>query len=114
VGPMLNLTYIARHGTKIDYEAELGGTGHAFLARQFLESARDQTVRCLFAHDDPIEVTVNGRQVYVGGQHFNGFESTQLSLPLRQGRNEVVVRLSNYFNRNFNWTGFLFRPEPAP
>jgi Protein of unknown function (DUF2961) len=111
VGPMLNLTYIARHGTKIDYEAELGGMGHAFLARRFLESDRQQTVRCLFAHDDPIEVLVNGQRVYEGAQHFNGFESTWINLPLRQGRNEVVVRLTNYFNRNFNWTGFLFRPE---
>jgi hypothetical protein len=114
VGPMLNLTYIARHGTKIDYEAELGGMGHAFLARRFLESDRDQSVRCLFAHDDPIEVWVNGQRVYEGGQHFNGFESTWISLPLRKGRNEVVVRLTNYFNRNFNWTGFLFRPEMTP
>jgi hypothetical protein len=113
VGPMLNLTYIARHGTKIDYEAELGGMGHAFLARRFLESDRDQTVRCLFAHDDPIEVLVNGQRVYEGGPQFNGFESTWISLPLRKGPNEVVVRLTNYFNRNFNWTGFLFRPEPA-
>ncbi len=68
-----------------------------------------QTVRCLFAHDDPIEVWVNGERIYEGGQHFNGFESTWISLPLRKGRNEVVVRLTNYFNRNFNWTGFLFR-----
>jgi hypothetical protein len=111
VGPMLNLTYVARHGTKIDYEAELGGNGHAFLARRFLESPRRQTVRCQFAHDDPIEVLLNGRRVYAGDQQFNGFESRWLELPLRKGRNEVVVRLTNYFNRNFNWTGFLFRPE---
>jgi hypothetical protein len=111
VGPMLNLTYIARHGTKIDYEAELGGMGHAFLARRFLESPREQRVRCLFAHDDPIEVLVNGERVYEAGQHFNGFESTWITLPLRRGRNEIVVRLTNYFNRNFNWTGFFFRPD---
>ena len=110
VGPMLNLTYIARHGTKIDYEAELGGMGHAFLARRYLESPKAQTVRCLFAHDDPIEVLVNGQSVYEGGTQFNGFASMWINLPLRQGRNEVVVRLTNYFNRDFNWTGFLFRP----
>jgi len=114
VGPMLNLTYVARHGMKIDYEAELGGMGHALLARRFLESPRQQTLRCLFAHDDPCEVLVNGRQVYTGGSHFNGFESTWIELPLDKGRNEVVVRLTNYFNRNFNWAGFLFRPEREP
>ena len=51
---------------------------------------------------------------FAGGQCFNGFESTWISLPLRQGRNEVVVRLTNYFNRNFNWAGFLFRPKLVP
>lgn len=111
VGPMLNLTYVARHGTKIDYEAELGGNGHALLARRFIESPRRRTVRCLFAHDDPIEIWVNGRRVYAGGQRCQGFESVRVDLPLRKGRNEVVVRLTNYFNRNFNWAGFLFRPE---
>lgn len=110
-GPMLNLTYIARHGTKIDYEAELGGNGHAFLARRYLDSPRAQTVRCLFAHDDPIELWVNGERVYEAGSQFNGFASTWVDLPLKAGRNEVVVRLTNYFNRNFNWTGFLFRPN---
>jgi hypothetical protein len=48
--------------------------------------------------------------VYEGGQHFNGFESTWVNLPLRAGRNEILVRLSNYFNRNFNWAGFLLKP----
>jgi len=112
VGPMLNLTYIGRHGTKIDYEAELGGMGHAFLARRYIESPRDQIITCLFAHDDPIEVWVNGALVHAGEQHFNGFESKWIRLPLRQGRNELVVRLTNRFNRNFNWNGFFLRlPE---
>jgi hypothetical protein len=33
------------------------------------------------------------------------------SKPLRQGRNEIVVRLANYYNRNFSRNGFLLRPE---
>jgi hypothetical protein len=113
VGPMLNLTYVARHGTKIDYEAELGGMGHAFLARRFAHSDRQQTVRCLFAHDDPIEVEVNGRVIFTGAGHPGGFEHRWLDLPLEKGRNEIVVRLTNYFNRNFNWTGFLLRIPAA-
>ncbi len=111
---MLNLTYLGRHGTKIDYEAELGGNGHAALARRFLESDGDRTVRCLLAHDDPLEVRVNGRCVYRGESRFNGFEATWIELPLRRGRNEIVVRLTNYFNRNFNWSGFLFRVAEDP
>jgi len=111
VGPMLNLTYVARHGTKIDYEAELGGNGHALLARRSLEWPRTQIVPFLLAHDDPIELWVSGTRVYQGGTQFNGFETTTVNLPLRQGRNEIVVRLTNKFGRNFNWAGFLLRPE---
>ncbi|MCL4178741.1 MAG: DUF2961 domain-containing protein [Verrucomicrobia bacterium] len=114
VGPMLNLTYLGRHGTKIDYEAELGGNGHAALARRYLESDRERTARCLFAHDDPVEVWVNRECVYRGESRFNGFEANWIELPLRRGRNEIVVRLTNYFNRNFNWSGFLFRVAKDP
>lgn len=110
VGPMLNLTYLARHHTRVDPESELGGMGHAFLARRMVKAGRSETVRCLFSHDDPAEVWVNDRRVYQGPQHFNGFETALIDLPLRSGENQVVVRLSNYFNRNFNWAGFLLRP----
>jgi hypothetical protein len=111
VGPTLNLTYLGRHGTKIDYEAELGGMGHALLARRFLDWPRRERAPFVFAHDDPIELWVNGRRAYTGGRHFNGFESCEVTLPLRKGRNEIVVRLTNYFGRNFNWAGFLLRPK---
>lgn len=111
VGPMLNLTYVARHRTKVNPESELGGMGHAFLARRFVISDREQSLPCAFAHDDPVEVWVNGTRIYEAPQHFNGFESTTITLPLRKGKNEIVVRLSNYFNRDFNWTGFLLRPR---
>lgn len=113
VGPMLNLTYIGRHGTEIGGESELGGMGHACLARRFLEWTCDGSVPFLLAHDDPIELWIHGQRIHSGGKHFNGFETTRLSLPLRRGRNEIVVRLTNTFNRNFNWNGFLLRPEDA-
>lgn len=114
VGPMLNLTYVARHGTRIDPESELGGTGHAFLARRFVDSEVDKAEAFILAHDDPIELWVNGSRVYEGLQKFNGFEAVRVSIPLRKGRNEIAVKLTNYFNRNFNWAGFLLRPVTAP
>jgi len=113
VGPMLNLTYVARHATKVDPESELGGMGHAFLARRFIHSDTTRTVACWFAHDDPVEIWLNDERIYEGPQHFNGFETVPVELPLRAGRNEIVVRLSNTFNRNFNWNGFLLRPKDA-
>ena len=108
-GPALNLTYIGRHKTKIVGEVELGGTGHAFLARRFLESDREQSMAFRFAHDDPTELWLNGQHVYAGPDRPNGFETVPLTLPLRKGRNELLVRLTNSFNRDFNWAGFLLR-----
>ncbi len=112
VGPALNLTYIGRHGTKIKGEVELGGMGHAFLARRFIESPVMITASYVLAHDDPIEIAVNGAVVYQAGAFPNGFEARTINLPLRLGKNEIVVRLVNHFNRNFNWAGFLLRPGP--
>ncbi len=111
VGPMLNLTYIGRHKTRIAGEVELGGMGHAFMARKMINSETEGEKAFLFAHDDPIELWLNGNRIYAGGQHFNGFESNTIYLPLKKGANQVVVRLTNYFNRNFNWTGFFLRPK---
>lgn len=114
VGPALNLTYIGRHGTKIAGEIDLGGTGHAYLARRFVESKTAREADYRFAHDDPAEVWLNGQRIYAGPAHPNGFETAKVTLPLREGRNEIAVRLTNFFNRNFNWAGFLLREtEPA-
>lgn len=109
VGPMLNLTYIGRHGTAIDPERELGGMGHAMMARRMIDSAQQQTVEYLFCHDDPIELWVNGERIYRRLEPFNGFQPVTISLPFNEGKNEVLVKLTNYFNRNFNWAGFLLR-----
>ena len=108
VGPMLNLTYLARHGTPIGYEAELGGMGHAYLARRFVESLAARNVFCQFAHDDPVEVWINGERVYER-ERMNGFQPTVFPMHLQEGKNEVVVKLTNYFNRDFNWAGFWMR-----
>ncbi len=59
---------------------------------------------------DPLEIWVNGQLAHAAGPRFNGFESTRIELPLREGRNEIVVRVSNYFGRNFNWAGVRLRP----
>ncbi|MBS1826161.1 MAG: DUF2961 domain-containing protein [Acidobacteria bacterium] len=109
-GPSLNLTYISRHGVKVAGEKNLGGNGHAFLARKRFQSARAEERRVYFSHDDPIEIEVNGKIVYHQLEQFPHFETRAVTLPVQAGSNEIVVRLSNYFNRTFNWTGFALYP----
>ena len=74
-----------------------------------MHSEQSQTRMITFAHDDPIQVWVNGLLMYEGGQFFNGFETVKFPITLQAGSNEVVVKLTNYLNRNFNWAGFLLR-----
>ena len=108
IGPMLDLTYLARHGTKIKGEVELGGMGHAFLARRVIASPKTRRVTFQLSHDDPLRVLVNGREVYRGGGS-NGFVTHRFPVKLNAGDNEVVVQLTNFFNVNFNWAAFSLR-----
>jgi hypothetical protein len=108
IGPMLDLTYLARHGTKIKGEVELGGMGHAFLARRVIASPKARRVTFQISHDDPLRVLVNGREVY-HGDGSNGFVTHRFPVKLKAGDNEVVVQLTNFFNVNFNWAGFSLR-----
>ncbi|MBM4155714.1 MAG: DUF2961 domain-containing protein [Lentisphaerae bacterium] len=115
-GPMLDLTYRARHGTKVRGEVELGGMGHAYLARRRWPSAAGGRTAFRISHDDPVAVSVNGREVFRAGGR-DGFGTARFEADLRPGDNEVVVRLANFFNTDFNWAGVgltAIPQEPAP
>lgn len=108
IGPMLDLTYLSRHGTRIKSEIELGGMGHAWLARRSVQSPKARRATFQLSHDDPIRVLVNGKEVYQGGAN-QGFVTRRFPVALRKGDNEVVVQTSSFFNVNFNWAGFALR-----
>ncbi len=105
-GPSLNLTYLSRHGVAVNGEKFLGGNGHAFLARRRFLAKHAAVLPAWLSHDDPIEIELNGATVYHNAELGPGFRTRSLSLPIRAGENELVVRLTNYFNQTFNWTGF--------
>ncbi len=113
IGTSLNLTYISRHGSQVESEKALGGNGHAFLARKRFISSQARTLAAVLTHDDPIEVELNGKVVYRAAEPFRGFQSRGFELPVREGLNEIVVRLSSYFNETFNWAGFNLRLTDA-
>lgn len=110
-GPMLDLTYLARHGTKIKGEVELGGMGHAFLARRYVDSAGARRAQFQISHDDPLRVLCGGSEVY-RGDGSQGFSTRRFTVELQPGRNELVVQLTNFFNVTFNWAGFAFQEVP--
>jgi hypothetical protein len=108
IGPMLDLTYLSRHGTRIKGEVELGGMGHAWLARRKLASPSARRATFQISHDDPLRVLINSREVYRGGTNY-GFATRRFTAPLRAGENEVVIQLTSFFNVTFNWAGFALR-----
>lgn len=112
IGPMVELTYLGRHGTRVKVESELGGMGHAYLARRKVDSATARRATVHFSHDDPIRVLVNSREVYRGGTHA-GFATVTFPVEYLAGRNEVVVQLVNQYNVNFNWAGFCWRESES-
>ncbi len=112
IGPMVELTYLARQGTRIKVESELGGMGHAYLARRIITAPEARRATLQFSHDDPIRVLVNGREVYRGGPQ-RGFTTVEFPVEFAAGKNEFVVQLVNQFNVNFNWAGFGWRELPA-
>jgi hypothetical protein len=99
---------LSRHGTRIKGEIELGGMGHAFLARRCFVSPAARAVMCQISHDDPLRVLINGQEVYRGGAQ-PGFATFRFPAALRAGKNECVVQLTSFFNVNFNWAGFALR-----
>lgn len=108
IGPMLDLTYLFRHYIREENESELGGMGHAWLARRVVSSPEARRVTFQLSRDDPVRVLVNGTEVYRGGTQ-NGFVTHRFPVALRQGDNEVVVQTSSFFNVTFNWAGFALR-----
>lgn len=108
IGPMVELTYLGRHGTRVKSESELGGMGHAMLARRKFDTPVARTARIQFSHDDPIRVLVNGAEVYRGGTHA-GFTTVEFPVTFAAGKNEITVQLLNRYNVNFNWAAFAWR-----
>ncbi|HOK45901.1 MAG TPA: DUF2961 domain-containing protein [Bryobacteraceae bacterium] len=105
-GPGLNLTYISRHGAETNGEMYLGGNGHAYLARKRFIAKQAEQLEAVLSHDDPIEIELNGKIVYQEPSQCAGFCTHKITLPVRAGENELVVRLTNYFNQTFVWAGF--------
>lgn len=106
VGASLNLTYIARHGTKVAGERVLNGNGDVYLARKKFNASTARVLEATLSYDDPLEVRLNGKLLFQARESANGFVSVPLQMPVVAGANELEIRLTNYYNRNFNWAGF--------
>jgi len=93
----------------LDFEQRLGEPkGRRIVyARAVLDSDREQVKRLSFGYSDEVCVFLNGRILFTGRSAFRfrdpGFmgimdvENDAVYLPLRKGRNEVVMAVAEYF-----------------
>ena len=79
---------------------------------QEVESPRQQRVIAEIGAGNGIEVCVNGVSIM---KHLNpyrcSFRKEQVAIPLRKGKNCIVIRLYNRFENRF---GYLFRTAEKP
>jgi len=80
-------------------------------ARTILTSERNESRTIRVAHDDWFRLWVNGELAYDGDQN-NGFRIAEITIDLRQGENEILVKAANKDNANFRAWSFLLDPRP--
>ena len=59
-----------------------------------------RTCQLFLGHDDPLRIWLNGEQVSEMPIH-HGFASSVVDLSLREGRNDLLIKVANTWNANF-------------
>lgn len=72
-----------------------------------VESAGNRRARIRIGHDDWLRLWLNGELVYHGDEQ-SGFRTHELEVDLRQGENDVLLKVANRDNTNFRAWVFLF------
>lgn len=105
-GPFLNLMYV--YGHVMD---DLGGNHHmGYYARAMMaktEIRRDVAgeVRLRLSYDDPLQLYLNGEQVFSDNTLRSGFTTRTLRVNLKQGPNTLLVKMLDTPNINTMWAG---------
>ncbi|MDP6777318.1 MAG: DUF2961 domain-containing protein [Candidatus Latescibacteria bacterium] len=84
---------------------QVGVVGYAL---KYIDSDVETNARVFLGFDDEAAVRVNG-SVAFEGRHPAGFREASFTVPLRKGRNRVLVKLSNRPNTTWKLWAFSFR-----
>jgi len=92
----------------------------AVLARVAVDSAADAVREFRFGYSDEVTVFLNGRPIYSGDAHYShdnprqegliGLWQGSVYLPLKKGRNEIVLAVSDVFG-GWGWMGQFVETE---
>ncbi|MHB0856412.1 MAG: glycoside hydrolase family 172 protein [Anaerolineae bacterium] len=100
----LDFNVICRPATSC-IRLQSGVVGYAL---RYIDLQAEQDVRVHVGFDDEVRVRVNDEIVFTGN-HPCGFAEEGFTAHLRQGRNRILVKLSNYDNTTWKLWAFSFR-----
>jgi hypothetical protein len=81
----------------------------AMMAQTTLKSERDQTVTLQISFDDPLEIVLNGEQLYFNRELSDGFRTEMIEADLKAGANKLLVRMTDTPNNNTCWAAINLR-----
>ena len=109
-GNHLNLMYVYGH-----VMPELGGNQHmgyyarCMMARTEISSDRERQVTLQISYDDPLQLFMNGTEIYADADLSQGFVTRSVEADLKEGGNKLLVKMLDTPNNNTMWAGLNLR-----
>jgi hypothetical protein len=108
-GPHLNLMYVYRHVMGLHENSHMGYYARLMMARCALHSPKEQEVTLQLSHDDPVQLELNGEEVYCDLELTSGFKTKEIPITLSEGENRLLARVCDTPNNNTCWAALSVR-----
>jgi hypothetical protein len=79
------------------------------MARTFLSSKNARQVTLQLSFDDPLQVFLNGEQIYSNAELSDGFITEKIQTDLVAGENSLLIKILDTPNNNTMWAGISLR-----
>jgi len=112
MGNHLNLTHVYGHVMDLGGDHHIGYYARAMLAKTMISSAETRQVSFELSYDDPLQVFLNGKEIYGDMQLREGFHTRSFTGQLQKGDNQLLIKMLDTPNINACWAGISLRMLP--
>jgi len=109
MGDHLNLTYVYGHVMDLGGDHHIGYYARAMLAKTTISSPKEQQVVFELSYDDPLQVFLNGKEIYTDMQLREGFCTRSITVQLQKGDNKLLIKMLDTPNIDACWAGISLR-----
>jgi len=109
MGNHLNLTHIYGHVMDLGGDHHIGYYARAMLAKTTISSPKEQQVVFELSYDDPLQVFLNGKEVYTDMRLREGFCTRSITVQLQKGDNQLLIKMLDTPNIDACWAGISLR-----